>query len=147
MALTQAQRIALFQILEVPLSSSYYTTDGMGSLSVQFTTPGATTGQANANIDSFLTNIDNATNGNPPGLGAGTSAILAVDLDRWNTLGSSVTKIESGGIGDINGASDDPKDERALIKERVKYIVPFYRWHEVLEKRNASGGNSIAVTF
>ena len=134
--LTDAQTVALFQVLDVPLNTTLNTVSGLGSLTSSTDFSGAGSSAAYTSINTAVT-----------ALAAARGVTLAVDLDRWIELGSSVVRLEGGGVGSIQGATMDPDRERALIRSRVLIILPYYRFHEVLARMNqAGGGLSIPVT-
>lgn len=127
MALSDARNVALFQILDVPYFAGFYTLDGMGALSSLNDLSGASQGQAKSTILAYvLANIEGT---------AGLLTVLNTDLDRWIAIGSQVVRIEQGAAGNINGVTYDFRDERALIAERVRIMVPFYKYHEVLARQ------------
>lgn len=137
MALSAARDIALFQILDVPYFTGHYTLDGMGTLSNLQDTSGATANQAKTVILAYvLANIE----GTAPLL-----LILTTDLDRWITIGSTTVRMETGNVGTLGSVTLDYRDERALIADRVRIMVPFYKFHEVLARQKAAGGSGMNV--
>ena len=136
-SLSIAQDIALFEALEVPYLTSFYTLDEIGSLTAQ-TTIGGTAAQA---FTSIQTHLDTLSSSN------GETQLIAM-LDRWIAIGTKVANIDGGAVGGLQGVSMSYDDERNLLRERIKIIVPYYKFHEVLEKRasmGSSGGMSIAI--
>ena len=134
MALTTAQQISLFQILDVPYGTSYNTLDGMGSLTAQ-TDINIATAQAYTVILAAVAALE-----------SDVETVLTALITEWDAIGLNSGRIESGGVGDLAGASFDWDRKRQLIRERVQVILPFYRWHEVLARRSATGhGVNISV--
>lgn len=129
-SLTIAQKIALYQILETPYATSFYTQDGMGTLAAQTTVSAATISSAYTQIN---THLDTLTSLNG-------EAELIVLINRWITIGTTVAGIDGGSIGGASGLTMSYDRERAIIKERVQLIVPFFRWHEVLARKQEAGG-------
>ena|SRR3990167_6979310 len=131
-SLTIAQDIALFEALEVPYLTSFYTLDEIGSLSSQTTIGGGTAAQA---FTSIQTHLDTLTSAN------GETQLIAM-LDRWITIGTKVANIEAGAVGGLQGVSMNYENERALLRERIKVIVPYYKFHEVLALRASQGARA-----
>jgi hypothetical protein len=135
MALSDARALALFEILETPYYSGYFTLDGMGTLAASTEISAATQGQAKEEIIDFVaTNIE-AT--------AGLLTVLNARLDKWIAIDTQTGRIEAGGVGSISGVTANFTEERELIKAKVKNMIPFFRHHEVLARRlGAANANS-----
>lgn len=136
MAFSESYHIALFQILDVPYFAGHYTVDGMGGLTSLSDLSGATQGQAKTTILDFLTNNIETS--------AQLTTVLTIDLDRWLSIGSQVARIENGAVGSLQGVTYDFRHERTLIAERVRIIVPFYKYHEVIA-RKIGNGNGVNI--
>ena len=135
MALTVAQKISIFQILDVPYSTSYNTLDGMGSLSAQTDMSGASQSAAYTAIVAYLATLDSST-----------ETVLAALITEWDAIGSNSIKIENGSLGSLTGVFFNYDTKKANIEARVKSIVPFYKYHEVLERKmGTSQGVNITV--
>lgn len=134
MSLSDAQTVALFQILDVPLSTSRNTVDNTGMLvsSQDLSSPSQTAAK---------TAIDTAV----LALTADRETTLKVDLNRWLEMGSSSGKIVGGGIGGLSGFQYDYDEERRNIRSRVLIMLPYYKHHEALERQNGDNGFSIRV--
>lgn len=132
MSLTGQQEIALYQILEMPISPTVnILIDGENQLVVQRTIEESTTRQAIAALKAYLADL--AANH------VDWENSLKSLLNRWLTIGTSTQTIEAGGTGMINGITINPESERMEIRRQVIVIVPFYRRHEELSRRaNAS---------
>ena len=126
MALTKAQEMALYQILEVPYVSKAYRIQGQGLL-VDETDKTTDPYAAKTKIDERLTEI---------AADADLETELTSLLDDWIDLGTDVTRIDAGNVGNVGGVTDDPNEERDELRRRVLIIVPCWRCHEVLQ-RNA----------
>lgn len=133
MALTEKQNRIVFHILEVPYSTEYHTVEAMGTLSAQ-TDINNVTGQAKTEILAYLA-----------ALSTDDQIDLVEYLERWDVIKLRTAKIEGGGLGDLSGVSSDPAQERALIKQYVQDMVPFYKHHEILARRTASNGITISI--
>lgn len=127
MALTAAQIRSVFECLEVPYSTSYYTTDGMGALSAQTDVSGATTGQAKTVLTSAIA-----------ALGSDEETKVAALIVEWDAVSLNVGEITSGGVSDLSGLSFSWDQKRKLIKERMQIYLPFFRVHERLAKARSS---------
>lgn len=142
-ALSPSQKLSLFEILDVPWNNSgtagYNTMDGMGALSSQDAISGATQGVAQTQILTYLDSL----NTNQPAV----ETVLIARITRWEAIGTTTAKIENGNVDDISGVSYDYDKERQILEERVKKIVPFYKWHEVLARKNAtsSRGDGLVI--
>lgn len=126
--LTAAQIRSLFEVIEVPFATSYYTVDGIGSIGAQTDVSGGATGQAKTQILAFL---DTRTTDDE-------TAIIAL-LIEYALVRLDVASITQGSVSEnVNSASYSPDVKRARIKELMQIYVPFFRWHEVLAKQNAT---------
>ena len=132
-SLTIAQKIAFYECLDVPYATSYNTLSGIGTLSSSTSVAGAGSSAAYTAINTWLDTLD-STNGETQ---------LITNLNRWIALGTRTAKIEGGSVDDVSGVTVNPMDERALIKDRVQKIVPFFRKLEVMMHENQTGAQSI----
>jgi hypothetical protein len=117
-ALTTAQYLALFEALEVPYCTSRYEVvddDGMSALQYEATSAEAVKTKVVSHVAALASAIETE---------------LVTLLTRWIAIGTNVTTIESGSTGGVSGVNDSPMTERALIREKIKVIVPFWRAHE-----------------
>ena len=124
MALSDEQTVACFQILDVPLNTTVNVVSLGGALSSSTDFSAAGQSAAKTAIDTSLA-----------ALSADRETVLKTELNRWIALGSRVVRIEGGGVGGISGASVDPEDERAKIRQRVLIILPYYKLHEIIAKQ------------
>jgi len=136
MSLTLEQEVALFDILQVPYQTSVHKlTDDDNLLAVENIVSDNGM-RAYTLIQSKITEIEGI---------AALEAILVAYLDDWVAMGTNVTTIDAGGIGDLNGLSDDPDRERTVIRGKVLGIVPFYRAHE--EMKGTMGPRQISASL
>lgn len=128
MALTKAREIALFQILEVPYTTSvgYIYPDG---LTAQISDVASSSIAAKNLITTFLT-----LNVYPD---ATLQAVLETLLDAWIALGTDTTSIVNGSVGNIAGVNSEPDAERGEIRKQTVIIVPYYRADEQLRRGTA----------
>lgn len=129
MALTDAQELALFEVLEVPYSTTaMIPQDDMGLTALQYGTSN-TSQQAKTLIENHVASLS-----------SGKETQLVALLDRWIALGTNTTVLD-GGAGGLSGVTANPDAERNLIRQKVRTIVPFWRAHERIEiasKRRSS---------
>lgn len=119
MALSGPQKLALFEVLEVPYAATHRLVSENGLLQTEQTADA--TWAAKSAIDSHITNVIEAD--------ASLETALKVYLDRWIALGTKVLRIEGGSAGNVSGMVMDPREERADLQRRVVILVPFYRHH------------------
>ncbi len=138
--MSQLQEATLFEILSIPYTSTGWTlTDGLGTLrSSASITPAAT---VLPEIEAFFTGgtVHGITY---PVMDTGVLAYVLTSINRWIDLGSTVTRIVEGGVSDITKITDDPRDERALLREKVRNAVPFLTRYAYLIKEAGDGVSS-----
>ena len=140
--MSQAQEMALFQILDIPYTTTGYTlTDDLGTLrSSAAITPSSV---ILPEIEAFITGgtIHGITY---PVMDSGVLAQLLVYINRWIALGTQVTTIEKGMVGTTTQVTNRPQDERALIREYTRNTVPFFTRYAYLKKQMGDGVSSHA---
>jgi len=135
-AYTEAQYQTLFEILEIP-----YTSDG----SIYTVTNAGDAAYAGISWDSVA--LQKAYSGVyiwVSGMSASGQAVLSGMLTEWDALGSDMTRIDNGTMGDITNITYSAPERRERIAQRVKIRVPFYRKHE--EIRRQPSGPTVFVT-
>jgi hypothetical protein len=130
MALSETQRVTLYQILEMPLFPVVNHLIDPDKLNYERWDSTASPRQAQAALELHLASLA-ATYPT-------TETELKTLLDGFAALGTSSVEMSGGGVGDIQGVSLSLDTERHTISERVKVIVPFYRKHEELEHQRNS---------
>lgn len=128
MALTKAREIALFQVLEVPYATQASVVNN-GELSVATTD---VTGDTNA-AKTVITTYVNALIAD-----VDVAAVLTTLLDRWVALGTDTTTVSGGQVGEISGVTVDPAAERLEIRRQTLVLVPFWHYHEEIERSQAA---------
>jgi len=121
MALTDAQKVSLFQILEVPLFATVGLLHGESNLNQQPFTSINSDFQAKAAIEAHLADL--AANF------TGYETDLKTYLNQWAALGTQTYMLDSG-----DGVSYDPEKERIELRRMVLPIVPYYRAHEEMSR-------------
>lgn len=135
MALTTPQKMALFQVLDVPIFTAYNTLSGVGTLSTESDMSAAGASAAKTAIETHLAAL---------ALDSALEDELQSLLDSWISSGLKTTEISGGSVGDIAGVSFSEERKRELIRERVKLLVPFFRAHEIYAKNiGANSANNI----
>lgn len=137
MALTTSEKNALFQVLDVPIFTSYYSLSGVGSLGVSTDVAAAGATAAKAAIEAHLIEL-------------ATDSLLEDELQlllaEWVSTGLNTTELSAGSVADIGGISFSSDRKRDLIRDRVKLIVPFFRAHEIAAKNAANrAANNIII--
>jgi hypothetical protein len=122
--LTRVHEIALHQILEMPLAPLVNRLVGSDGLVVEQRNVATSIRQAKQALSDYLAQYVLAD--------ADLEVVLKRYLDKWIALGTDVTTIDSGSLGNLSGLNDDPERERLEIRRQVLVIVPFYRHHEEL---------------
>jgi hypothetical protein len=127
MAFTETQYQTLFEILEVP-----YSTDGSQYLLTAQGDAVYTGGSADSvALQKAYTGITNWVTG----MTASGLAVLSGLLTEWDALGSDMTAIAGGTVGDIGGITYSAEDRRNRIAQRVRIRVPFFRAHDQILRR------------
>ena len=129
MALSKAREIALFKVLEVPYSTTTNTLLPDG-LTVQVHDVTSSIRAAKTVILAHLTSniyID-----------ADIQTELESLLDDYIDLGTDMTMIDGGSIGNLSGIRWSPQEDREEIRRQVLALVPFWRHHDEL-LRSTSG--------
>lgn len=126
MALTAARNIALFQILEVPYATSKHILSDDALNTVLVDASGAESAAKDAIISHVATEIETDAN---------LLAVLTTLLDAWTTLGLETAEVVGGALGELQGVNYSPERKRDEIRRQVLTLVPFFRAHESVERR------------
>lgn len=133
MALTTAQKIALFEILEEPYTDSVdvpIDNYGLDAITVE-----ASSGmQLQAKIIARLA-----------ALTSDEEARLLSYIAEWDTIGTSTVRIE-GSVGGLQGVAYLPDERLRRIKSRVQVIIPVLKYKSELAIAAASGGAGGAMS-
>lgn len=136
MAYTENEKRMIFECLECPFSTAFFSVDGMGAIGAETDITNASTGQAKTQILAWLAAMD-------------SDSILVVQalVVEWIAVrqGGSTTLVNGGvGSGGVSGVNYDPYAAKKSVKDRMMIFVPFYRFHEVLARR-AGAQNSVSI--
>jgi hypothetical protein len=135
--LTISQEMSLFQILEVPWQPEPTRfMDADNSVVVKLTISGGAR-QARESILTYLATyilpVDDAFN------------LFTSYLDRWREIGTTQVRIDTGGVGTLNGVVLSFEEERNEIRRQVIGIVPYYRAHSDWERKITQSAEGAGV--
>jgi len=133
MALTVAQKIALFDILETPYDGSVDVPQGEYALTA-----------ITYNSDTPEYKLQTLINNRLSALVAAEEAVLVSYINDWLMVGNNITSIDAGSIGGTSGLSYDPTLRLQRIQKSVKNLIPVFRYRreiEVGQEGNKSGMN------
>lgn len=133
MALTDEQEVALYEILEIPMSETINKLAAPDNIYSQPLTVSSSVYTATTRLQEFITAME--TNN------SGRFEVLKDHLDEWVSTAYQASFIDSGSVGSIGGITVDPNIKRDLIARKVRVIVPFYRKHEELEVAKSNIGS------
>lgn len=124
MSLTEAQKITLFEILEVPYSGS------VDIPSDDYRLDAITRDSSNSDyalISKITSRLSELT--------TAEETRLISYITEWDALGLDVTDL-SGSVGGISGITDIPATKRMLIQARVKITIPVIKYISELSNSN-----------
>jgi hypothetical protein len=112
MALTDAEKVSLKIILQLPQGGTIYLLSETGQQ--------VNAWPASASVDSILDTALAALN-------AAQLTKLSALIAAWDALGTDSSAIMGGAIGPITGINDSPERERDEIRRQVQSVLPFVR--------------------
>jgi len=118
MALTTRQTVTLYEILEIPMSSTYVHPTGGDNLLALASTVMPSSMQSQRYITDRLAVIAADPN---------LELELKGQLDLWYSLQGDSTQMDAGGAGGVSGVSFDLKYERQMIRQRVVVMMGISR--------------------
>jgi hypothetical protein len=118
MALTTRQTVTLYEILEIPMSSTYAHPTGGDNLLALASSVFPDSMKSQRYITDRL-----ATIAADPNL----ETELKSQLDLWYSLQGDSTQMDAGGAGGVSGVSFDLKYERQMIRQRVVVMMGISR--------------------
>lgn len=130
MALSDAQRIALFEVLEVPMFTTTYKVVADKMIVESHSVAGSAQAAVTL-IDAHLAAYITPT--------VGIENVLKAHLDEWITLGTDTSVVEQGAVGAVQGITDSIPAQREEIRKKVLVLVPFWRCHTEIEHQKSSG--------
>lgn len=118
MALTTRQTVTLYEILEIPMSTTYTHPTGGDNLLALSSTVMPSSMQSQRFINDRLAQIYADPN---------LEVELKSQLDAWYSLQGDSTQMDAGGAGGVSGVSFDLKYERLMIRQRVVVMMGISR--------------------
>jgi len=137
MALTDAQRITVFQIIGIPYAGKTFDLTDESGLNAIERNPQNAEYKAATMLNNHITNVIDAD--------SALSAKVIALVDKWDALETFSMSLNAGTIGDMGGIDNDPDRERATIQELLKPLVPFRSLQEAMEYRGGGGGSGMSV--
>lgn len=135
MALTTAQKISLFEIIDTPYTGNVDEMYGKWGLS-------KLTYEVDSDNKVQLKVLDRIAN-----LTAEEEAVLVQYIDRWQDIGTQTWTVDAGGFGNTNGVNMSPEVEAEKIRRRVKVLIPIrHYWENVEQSASESGTSGISVS-
>lgn len=131
MALTVAQEIALYYIIECPYSTQVNEIYGNGLVAQTQSVAGSARAVRTLVTNYLTTNIYPV---------AAVETELVTLLDAWLALGYDVSTLDNGSVGNIQGITDSAAAERSEIASRVRTLVPFWRYYEQMLRGGGGAG-------
>ena len=138
--LTAAQKLSLFEILQLPYSLTYTITDGLGTADMGNT--GATLASytyntIKAEVDAYLASIGS----DPAGVASAVETKIVALITEWDSVRLKTTSVMTGSVGDgLNGVTYDPEAKRRQIQMIMETYVPYIqKWRADVRKAGQSG--------
>ena len=128
MALTEAQIDSVFEICELPRSTTVETPQGAMGLT------GMTFRESNTEFQ-----LQRKIEGRLASLSISQLSKLGEYIERWDAMGTSTTTI-SGSVGGIGGVDFSPTDELVLIQKRVMRLIGVYQIIDEIKSLNQRTG-------
>ena len=133
MALTTAQKITLFEIIDTPYTGNVDEMYGKFGLS-------ALTYEVSDDQKVQLKIIDRITN-----LTSEEETVLLNYIARWDSIGTQVWALD-GSTNGIDGIAYNPNVELERIRDRVKNLVPVrHYWENINESARNSGSAGLSA--
>jgi hypothetical protein len=130
MALSKAQQVALFNILDIPWVGDVYhfcDPDHLVSLKISISVGDR---QTLSLVAQYLSTVVSAD--------VDFETELKTRLDRWLALGTQNWHLTNGAVGSVNNMNMSPAEERQEIERQVQKMVPFYDPNRRLGNASAS---------
>jgi hypothetical protein len=134
MAITTAQKIALFDVLECPYDGT------VDKPTDEFNLSGVTYTSDNPDYK-----LQTKINDRLSSLTSEEEDVLVNYIAQWQLIGSNVASVEAGSIGGVNGVTYDPTHHLMRIQKSVKNLIPVMRYRKEitlgLEREKAGSMN------
>lgn len=139
--LTAAQKLSLYEILQLPYSTTYTLTDGMGTADMSST--GQTLSSYTFNtikteVDAYLASIGS----DPAGTASAIETKIIALITEWDTIRLKTTSVVTGSVGEgLNGVTYDPEARRRQVQMLMETYVPYIqKWRADIRKAGQAGG-------
>lgn len=134
MALTDAQRELVFEILNLPSFDKVGVMvdgDNLATFAINY---GDSAKRTSAYVDAMLASLTTAKEN-----------MLLAYIEDWQSIGTDPSKQDMGNVGNLTGMTDDPTAELRIIRGRVERILSIRRWNEYIS--NMRDGGKSGPTF
>jgi hypothetical protein len=131
MALTTAQKISVFEIIDTPYTGNVdemYGKFGLSALTYEVSDDGKVQ----------LKVLDRLTK-----LTSEEEEFLLIYVDKWQDLGTQPWALDGGTAG-VDGFAYAPQNEREIIRQRVKVLIPVRHYWENVEQ--SAAGQTMSVS-
>jgi hypothetical protein len=122
MALSAAQRVIVFEMLDVTMSAQMGLMVDMDHMSTFAISYGDNAKRTSLFIDARLNYIA----ANEPQ----SEERLIHFIDQWDNIDTDPSSQSGGAVGALSGISDDPTRELDIIKGRVSTLIGLRAWNE-----------------
>ena len=119
MAITTAQKIALFDILECPYDGT------VDKPTDEFNLSGVTYVSDNPDFKLQTKINDRLTR-----LSTDEETVLVQYISDWQRIGNNVALVDNGRTGGLDGVSYDPTNQLYRIQKSVKNLIPVMRYRK-----------------
>jgi len=135
MALTTAQKISVFEIIDTPYTGSVDEMYGKYGLNATKWRSADNDNKVQVRILDRLANLTSEE-----------EAVLIRYIDRWQYIGTQVWTMDAGSMGTTSGMNVSPDSELMRIRDRVKNLIPVrHYWETVQKSANESGAGGISI--
>lgn len=137
MALTDAQRLSVFEILDIMPGPGGGTQEDNASLHNGF---------AESLTLTELDNLRDKVDAHIAGLTSAAETRVIALVTEWDALGLNVGVMD-GGLDDISGLAWSYEQKRALITKRMYQIIPVMKMADAVRKREQASNGGGYVPF
>lgn len=122
---TEDNEISLFEALGIPMTDKGYTVmDQFGTVRRAMTINPSQV--VKGEIEAYLNDITEFT--------AAKQTRCLKYLSQWDQLELVSVRMLNGSVGDLTNITQDVREQRDLIRERIRVLVPFYDRYTMLKK-------------
>jgi len=137
MALTTAQKISLFEIIDTPYTGNVdemYGKFGLSALTYEVSNDGKVQLKVLARLAELKSEEE---------------TVLTAYIDKWQAIGTQIWTMDAGSIGSTSGFNISPDTELGRIRSRVKNLIPVRHYWENVEKsaQEAGAGGFSQITI